>query len=207
MTNTESNEMRHPQVFRKLHGLIMWSILLLTVTGFYIYYPFVDGQGFLMSLSRGVHFLFAGVLTVAGLTRFIMMFVGKNRDWKSFIPTLKDFALMPKFIAHYLHLCKEPKLSKKYNPLQMSAYFMVFLFIIFQILSGLALLFPESFMAWFNYGIFGNEYTSRIWHYIITWVFVFILMIHLYLAIRQGRGNKAEDIKEMHSVPSAEEGK
>ena len=65
----------------------MWSILLLVVTGFYIHYPFVDGQGFLMSLARGVHFLFAGVLTVAGLARFIMMFVGKNRDWKSFIPT------------------------------------------------------------------------------------------------------------------------
>jgi Ni/Fe-hydrogenase 1 B-type cytochrome subunit len=205
MTNTESQVMRHPPVFRKLHSLIMWSILLLVVTGFYIHYPFVDGQGFLMSLARGVHFLFAAILIVAGLTRFIMMFVGKNKDWKSFIPTLKDFVLMPKFIAHYLHLCKEPKLSKKYNPLQMSAYFMVFLFIIFQILSGLAMLFPDSFMAWFNYTLLDNEVNSRLWHYIITWIFVFILMIHLYLAIRQGRGNKAEDIQQMHSVKTADE--
>ncbi len=204
MTKSESQEMRHPPVFRKLHGLIMWSILLLVATGFYIHYPFVDGQGFLMSLARGVHFLFAGVLIVAGLTRFIMMFIGKNRDWKSFILTFRDFALMPKFIAHYLHLCKEPKLSKKYNPLQMSAYFMVFLFIIFQILSGLAMLFPACF-AWLNITLFDSSVNTRIWHYIITWVFVFILMIHLYLAIRQGRGNKAEDIREMHSVNTAEE--
>ena len=45
MTNTETQEMRHPMVFRKLHSLIMWSILLLVVTGFYIHYPFVDGPG------------------------------------------------------------------------------------------------------------------------------------------------------------------
>jgi Ni/Fe-hydrogenase 1 B-type cytochrome subunit len=207
MTNTESQEMRHPPVFRKLHSLIMWSILLLVATGFYIHFPFVDGQGFLMSLARGVHFLFAAVLIVAGLIRIVMMFFGKNRDWKSLVPTLKDFALMPKFIAHYLHFCKEPKLSKKYNPLQMSAYFMVFIFIIFQILSGLALLFPDGFMSWFNYGIFQNEVNSRIWHYIINWVFVFILLIHLYLGIRQGRAEKAEDIKQMHSIENADEKK
>ena len=205
MTNTESQEMRHPMVFRKLHSLIMWSILLLVVTGFYIHYPFVDGQGFLMSLARGVHFLFAAILIVTGLTRFVMMFIGKNRDWKSFILGFKDIALMPKFIAHYLHLCKEPKLTKKYNPLQMSAYFVVFIFIIFQIFSGLAMLFPDSFMAWFNYILFDNEVNSRIWHYIVNWIFIFILMIHLYLGIRQGRSENAEDIKQMHSVKAADE--
>jgi len=204
MTNSESQEMRHPPVFRTLHAIIMWSILLLVATGFYIHYPFVDGQGFLMSLARGVHFLFAAILIVSGIIRIIMMFVGKNRDWSSLLLSFRDLALMPKFLAHYLHLCKEPELSKKYNPLQMTAYFGVFILIVFQILSGLALLFPDGFMAWFNYGIFQNEYTSRIWHYIINWSFVIFLMIHLYLGIRQGRVEEAKDIKQMHSVKEAE---
>ncbi len=183
----------------------MWSILLLIVTGFYIHFPFVDGQGFLMSLARGVHFLFAAVLIVSCVIRLVMMFFGKYRDWNSLIPTLKDIAAMPKFIAHYLHFCKEPKLSKKYNPLQMISYFGVFILILFQILSGLALLFPDGFMAWFNYTLFDNEVNSRIWHYIINWVFVFFLLIHMYLAIRQGRAEEAKDIKQMHSVKTADE--
>ncbi|MFA5628699.1 MAG: cytochrome b/b6 domain-containing protein [Dehalococcoidales bacterium] len=204
MTNTESQGARHTPLFSKLHGLIMSSILILIVTGFYIHYPFIDGQGFLMSLARGVHFLAAGVLTVAGLTRFIMMFIGKNRDWKSFIWTFKDLALLPKVVGHYLHLCKEPALSKKYNPLQMATYFLVFIFIIFQVLSGLAMLFPNAFV-WFNIAWFDSAVNTRIWHYIINWVFVFILMIHLYLNIRQARTNDAEDIKQIHSVKSAEQ--
>ncbi len=205
MANSETQEMRHPLVFRKLHSLIMWSILLLIVTGFYIHFPFVDGQGFLMSLARGVHFLFAAVLIVTGLIRVFMMFIGKNRDWKSLVPSFKDLVLLPKFLGYYLHICKEPKITKKYNPLQMTAYLSVLIFIIFQILAGLALLFLEGFMAWFNYGIFGNEYTTRIWHYIVNWLFVFILLIHLYLNIRQGRAEEAKDIKQMHSVKEEEE--
>ncbi|MDD4874744.1 MAG: cytochrome b/b6 domain-containing protein [Dehalococcoidales bacterium] len=204
MTNSESQEMRHPPVFRTLHSIIMWSILILVATGFYIHYPFMDGGGFLMSLVRGVHFLSAAILIVSTVTRIVMMFVGKNRDWSSLVLGLRDIALMPKVIAHYLHFAKEPKLSKKYNPLQMITYFGVFILILFQILSGLALLFPDSFMAWFNYGIFGNEVNSRIWHYIINWVLVIFLMIHLYLTIRQGRVEEAKDIKQMHSVTEAE---
>jgi Ni/Fe-hydrogenase 1 B-type cytochrome subunit len=177
---------------------------MLIATGFYIHYPFVDGFGFLMSLARGVHFFFAAILIVSTVIRIVMMFVGKNKDWSSLVLGLKDLALMPKFIAHYLHFSKEPKLSKKYNPLQMVAYFGIFILVIFQILSGLALLFPDGFMSWFNYGIFGNEYNSRIGHYIVNWALLFFLMIHLYLIIRQGRTEEAKDIKQMHSVEEIE---
>ena len=48
MTNTESNEMRHPQVFRKLQ--LNNVVYPFTDSDRLLYhYPFVDGQGFLMS--------------------------------------------------------------------------------------------------------------------------------------------------------------
>lgn len=197
-----SNSSRHPMVYRILHRLIMFSILLLIITGFYIHYPFVDnGWGFMMATMRGVHFFCAGVLTLSVILRVILMFVGRNRDWASFLPTLKDYILLPKVLCHYAHLCDMPNVSKKYNPLQMMSYTAVFLLAIFQILSGFAMMYPDGWLSWFNYGIFGTEVNTRIAHYIINWVFIIFVMIHLYLGIRDA----FDEMKEMHMVPDDED--
>jgi Ni/Fe-hydrogenase 1 B-type cytochrome subunit len=179
--------------FRILHELIMWSIVLLAVTGFYIHQPFVGGAGFLMGLVRGIHFLFAAILTVSTVIRVITMFVGKSRDWRSFIPTLSDIALLPRIINYYAYISKEPKLKKKYNPLQMISYCLVFLLIVFQIISGLAMKYPSGF-NWFNYGWFNNPIEVRMAHFVVTWLFIMFVMIHVYLTIRE----KFHEIREMH---------
>ena len=77
--------------FRILHELIMWSIVVLVITGFYIHRPFVGGAGFLMAMMRGVHFFFAAVLIIAAVVRVIGMFTGRDRDWRSFVPTGSGF--------------------------------------------------------------------------------------------------------------------
>ena len=189
--------------FRILHEVIIVSIILLIITGFYIHRPFVGGGGFLMSLTRGVHFFFAIVLTIAVLVRIISMFVGKERDWSSFIPTWSDIKLLPKIIAYYAYIGKEPALKKKYNPLQMISYCLAFLLIIFQIISGLALKYPDGAFSWFNYGLFNNEIEVRIAHFIVNWLFVMFIMIHIYLTIRE----KFHEIKEMHLLSGTEENK
>jgi Ni/Fe-hydrogenase 1 B-type cytochrome subunit len=202
MANGEN--VKHPARFRLLHVLILSSILLLIGTGFYIHYPFFDnGWGFLMAMCRGVHFFAAAVLTISVVVRVIMMFVGKQRDWDSFIPTIKDFILLPRVIGHYAHLCDMPATSKKYNPMQMMAYGTVFLLALFQIISGLAMLYPDGWLSWFNYGIFGTEVNTRIAHYIINWVFLIFIVIHLYLGIRDA----FDEMKDMHMLPDSSEDK
>ena len=47
MTSMQTKEIRHPLSFRILHEIIIVSILLLILTGFYIHRPFVGGGGFL----------------------------------------------------------------------------------------------------------------------------------------------------------------
>src|SRR3972149_3230289 len=98
MASSQVKETRHPLSFRILHDLIMLSIVILVVTGFYIHRPFVGGGGFLMSVARGTHTFFAVILIVTALARVIGMFVGRNRDWRSYIPTGADFKLLPKVI-------------------------------------------------------------------------------------------------------------
>jgi len=201
MANLRNVEARHPMSFRILHELIIVSILLLIITGFYIHRPFVGGAGFLMSLMRGVHFFFAIVLTITAVARVIAMFVGKDRDWRSFIPTGADFKLLPKTINYYAYIGKEPELKKKYNPLQMISYCVVFIFIVFQILSGIALKYPDGAFSWFNYGWLNNEIETRMAHFVVMWLLIMFLMIHVYLTIRE----KFSEIKEMHLLSSTED--
>jgi Ni/Fe-hydrogenase 1 B-type cytochrome subunit len=192
---------RHPLSFRILHEIITASILLLIVTGFYIHNPFVGGGGFLMTTVLGVHFFFAAVLIVAAVVRLIATFFGRNRDWRSFIPTWSDIKLLPRVIRYYTYLGKEPELKKKYNPLQMFSYVGAFILVVFQVISGFALQFPDGALRWFNYSLFNNEIEVRVAHFVVTWLLVIFVMIHVYLTIRE----KYSEIKEMHLLSSAEE--
>lgn len=201
MASLTSNVNKHPMSYRILHEIIMVSILLLIITGFYIHRPFVGGAGFLMSLTRGVHFFFAAILIITFVTRIIVMFVGKDRDWRSFIPTGSDFKLLPKIINYYAYIGKEPEVKKMYNPLQMLSYCVVFLFIIFQIISGLALQYPDGAFSWFNYGWFNNEIEVRMAHFVVNWLFLIFIMIHVYMSIRE----RFYALKEMHLLSSTEE--
>ncbi len=201
MANRQIVETRHPLAFRILHELIMVAIVLLILTGFYIHRPFIGGGGFLMSMVRGVHFFAAGILIIAAVLRIWGMFVGKNRDWRSFVPTFADIKLLPNVINYYAYLAKEPVIKKKYNPLQMISYCLAFVLVIFQIVSGFALQYPDGWLSWFNYGLFNNEIQVRMAHYVVNWLFIMFLMIHVYLTIRE----KFSEIKEMHLLSESEE--
>lgn len=192
---------RHPLVFRILHEVILTAILLLILTGFYIHRPFIGGGGFLMSLVRGVHFFAAAVLIIGVILRVFAMFVGSSRDWRSFIPSFSDIALLPRVINYYAYISKKPDFKKKYNPLQMISYCLIFLLIIFQIISGFAMQYPDGWLSWFNYGLFSTEIHTRIAHYIVSWLFILFMMIHVYLTIREN----FKEIADMHLPVRVEE--
>ncbi len=194
MAKAEYIETPHPMYFRILHELIMGSIIVLIISGFYIHRPFMDGGGFLMTVMRGAHFLFALILTVSTILRIIGMFAGRERDWRTFIPNGRDLKILPKIINYYAYIGDEPKLRKRYNPLQMITYCVAFVLIIFQILSGIAIFQPDGVLRGFNYVLFNNEFGVRIAHYVVNWLFILIVMIHVYLTIR----SKCFGIRDMH---------
>jgi Ni/Fe-hydrogenase 1 B-type cytochrome subunit len=201
MVVPQEEETRHPLAFRILHLAIVVSIIMLILTGFYIHRPFVGGGGFLMTLVRGVHFFAAGILIMATVLRILGMFFGRNRDWRSFIPSIADLKLLPSVINYYAYINKEVEIKKKYNPLQMISYSLVFILIIFQIISGFALRYPDGLLRGFNYVLFNNEIEVRIAHYIVAWLLVMFIMIHVYLTIRE----KFHEIREMYFLPRVKE--
>ena len=191
----------HPVTDRILHSLILFSILLLCVTGLYIHKPWMaDGWGFMMSLMRGVHFLCAAVLLVAVIFRIVRMFVGRNKDWRNFIPNGEDMRLFGTFINYYARIRSKPVNKKRYNALQMLSYCLMFVLAIFQIVTGFILLYPEA-LGGLSYGVFGNEINARVAHYIVTWIFIIFLMIHDYLSIRES----LHEMKEMHVMQTPDE--
>ena len=198
MAVSQLRAVRHPLAYRVLHELRMTSIVLLIITGFYIHRPFMaDGGGFLMSLMRGVHFFAAGILIIIVLLRILGTFLGPYRDWPSFIPHREDLRLMPKVIAHYLHLGPMPEITKKYNTLQMATYIWLLFLVLFQIITGFVLQYPDGWLSWFTYGLFNNEIGVRLAHYIITWLFLLFLLIHVYFGIRES----SQIMKEIHLLP------
>ncbi len=202
MKDSQSKSTRHPLLFRVLHELILTSILVLILTGLYIHRPwFGDGGGFLMSAMRGAHFFFAAVLMIALGLRLVTLFVGRNRDWRFFIPGLSDLKILPGAINYYAYIGKKPETKKKYNPLQMISYSWMFLMLIFQIITGFALQYPDGWLRWLNYGIFGTEVNTRVAHNVVAWLCILFLIVHVYLTIRESY----REMREMHLLSDIEE--
>jgi len=129
--------------------------------------------------------------------RILGTFTGPYRDWPSFIPHPRDLKFLPKVIAYYLHLGPMPDTQRKYNSIQMITYVLLLLLVFFQIISGIALQYPDGGLSWFTYGIFNSEIGVRLAHYIFTWLFLIFVLFHTYLALREG----PELMKEIHLLP------
>jgi Ni/Fe-hydrogenase 1 B-type cytochrome subunit len=195
MTDTTTKLPPHPMVNRILHMIILTCILLLIVTGLYIHKPWIaDGLGFLMILMRGVHLFCAITLTVAVIFRIVRMFSGRGKDIKEFIPNKQDWQIFPAIVNYYARVGNKPVQKKRYNPLQMSSYIVVFVLAICQIITGIVLMYPDGALSFITYGVFNNALNVRVFHYVVTWLFILFLMIHIYLGIRESQN----EMKEMH---------
>jgi Ni/Fe-hydrogenase 1 B-type cytochrome subunit len=204
MTEKTNHFPPHPMVNRILHMVILVCILLLIITGLYIHKPWIgDGLGFMMSLMRGVHFLCAIILIVAIVFRIVNMFAGRYKDAKEFFPNKADWQIFPSIVNYYARIGKKPVQKKRYNPLQMSSYIVVFVLAILQIITGFMLMYPDGVLSFLTYGVFNNELNVRVFHYIVTWLFILFLMIHIYLGIRESQN----EMREMHLMEKSEEEK
>ncbi len=177
---------------RLFHLVFVVSIVILTVTGFYIYSPgggavAEETIGFDMGATRSWHFIVAGAFVVSVLLRLVL-FVGGGTKYEKFT----DFApvnnrnLKNLFstIAYYLYLTDKHERRLGHNALAGSSYIGIVLVSLVQILSGFCLLYPESGL-WQGTGLalFGSIATVRFVHHIFTWLFILFAVIHVYIAV------------------------
>jgi len=179
---------------RLTHWLIVFSILVLSLTGIYIARPFLlasgeAGQRFVMGTVKVVHYYAAIVFSLAVMSRIIWMFRGpKYSSWRQFIPLS---AKRRRGLAHtfnfYIMRRARPPSDAGHNPLAGLTYLLVFCLYITMILTGFALYSVSaytSYMKWWDWllPVFGGPQGTRWLHHVVMWLLLGFAVHHFFSA-------------------------
>ncbi|HEX9037287.1 MAG TPA: Ni/Fe-hydrogenase, b-type cytochrome subunit [Ktedonobacterales bacterium] len=180
---------------RIAHWLNVLSIVVLSVTGYYIASPFITTQGaatdnFLMGAIRFTHFLFAFIFTVTVLFRIYWALAGNRwAGWRQFIPTSrKRLRALGRMGRYYAFLRPRPPAVVGHNPLAGAAYTAIYVVFAIQIATGFSLyVLPDHtgvllwLFGWIT-AIFGVQ-PVRLVHDLAMWVIIAFTIHHVYSAV------------------------
>lgn len=181
---------------RLTHWLIAGSILVLSVTGFYIGTPFIAvpgpaGQRFVMGTMKVVHYWAAIVFTLSVAVRLVWMFTGNRyARWDKFLPVpeRRRRGLWPT-VKFYLFVLRKPPGFVGHNPVAGLAYTAVFGLYVLAILTGLAMYGTSAHVEsplrafaalapWL-----GGLQTARWIHHVVMWLLIGFAVHHVYSAL------------------------
>lgn len=187
--------------YRWQHWVRALAIVILTMTGFYIAYPFIDPSSnaeptnFLYANIRAIHLIFGFLMIAAVLIKTYLTLFGKAQTYKSEFVSMKDL-INPKIwiqqLGYYMFLCKHPHLKGIYNPLQFMAYFGMYILFFLLIITGIVLhvhVYHEGLGGllygmgrWFEV-LMGGLANVRSIHHVSMWALIIIIVVHIYMAI------------------------
>ena len=132
---------------RIVHWTVVFALIILSVTGFYIYDPFLGGSGmpghpgYVMGTMRFVHETAGFVFIAAVLFRIYWGFVGNRYvRWRGMLPITKgQRRSLRDVIRFYAFLDNRPPRVNGHNALAGLAYIVLYLGFIVTILTGLGL--------------------------------------------------------------------
>jgi Ni/Fe-hydrogenase 1 B-type cytochrome subunit len=182
-----------------LHFQHLLCIGLLVLSGLYIRFPYFDDG---RTPMRYVHY-FAMVVVIVNLVwRLWYAFSSANRDYREFVITRRDITTLPQVVMYYVFLKPSKPHLGKYNVMQKTTYILFVPMLIAQAVTGLALLefvkipgidMTPSFLllSWSLAPIpaIGGLATAVAWvrmvHYLINWLFIVFVTIHVYLSVTE----------------------
>lgn len=175
------------------HWLIFLSILVLSVTGWYMHSPFVISRGpgkFTMGTLRFTH-LIAGYLFLASFILRVYWFFAGNywASWRFFIPTDKQrWKSMGQMFKYYSFIRREPVRQVGHNALAGITYSVVFLIMAWEIFSGLVLYsqvrgpgLARTLVGWVP-AILDIQYV-RVTHFLGMFALLAFAIHHVYSAV------------------------
>jgi Ni/Fe-hydrogenase 1 B-type cytochrome subunit len=181
---------------RITHWLIVLSILLLSVTGYYLGHPFISVSGpprdhFVMGTIRVIHLYTAIVFSLAVLFRIYWMFAGNRyARWNQFIPVSRErFRSMREALRFYGFIRRDPLTEVGHNGLAGATYAIIFLIELLMIATGLTLYTVyapvNSVFQVFRFliPIFGGLPIVHLIHHIGMWLLLIFVVHHVYSAI------------------------
>lgn len=90
-------------------------------------------------------------------------------------------------VRHYFFFGPKPPAKETYNPLQKSAYTLVFILGLLSVATGFAIWKPIQF-SWLSLMMGGFHY-ARLWHFIIMWAMLLFVFGHLIMVVLHGWNN------------------
>ncbi len=197
---------------RITHWLIALSIVVQSVTGFYIGNPFIGvpgraGDHFVMGWMKVIHGYTAYVFIAAVLARIIWMFTGnKYAHWDKFIPVHRNRlrALWPTF-RFYVFALRKPPGFVGHNPLAGLAYVLVFGLYFLAIITGLIMRGASadadstlrSFVSLAPF--FGGLYGARWTHHVVMWLLLGFAVHHVYSSVLMSTVESNATVESMFS--------
>jgi Ni/Fe-hydrogenase 1 B-type cytochrome subunit len=177
-----------------LHFQHLACIGLLVLSGLYIRFPFFSGG---RPFMRGVHYFAMTVVVINLLWRLWFAFRSQVRDYREFVINRRDITTMPQVVMYYLFIKPSKPHLGKYNVMQKGTYILFVPLLIMQAFTGLALLefwkLPvlgltpsDLLLGWWLAPILGGTSIAVAWariaHYVVNWLFIVIVTIHVYLS-------------------------
>ena len=181
---------------RIAHWLIALSIVVLSVSGFYIGRPFITvagpaGQSFVMGWMKIIHGYTAYVFIAAVMMRILWMMTGnKYAHWDKFIPVHQSRwrGLWPTF-RFYVFALRKPPGFVGHNPLAGLTYVAVFALYFAAIATGLVMRGASagvgSPVGWFASmaPVLGGLYAARWIHHVVMWLLLGFAVHHVYSSV------------------------
>jgi thiosulfate reductase cytochrome b subunit len=143
-----------------------------------------------LAMARRWHFFFAWVFVINGLS-YLAYSVASRHLRRDLAPTGADWRSIGRSILDHLRL-RHPsgEAAKRYNVLQKLAYLgLIFVLLPLVALTGLAM------SPWLNsispgwVDVFGGRQSARTLHFIVVWLLVAFVLIHVFEAIVNGFWN------------------
>jgi thiosulfate reductase cytochrome b subunit len=152
-----------------------------------------------LAMARTWHFFFAWIFLVNGLC-FVAYAIATQHLTRNLVPDRRDWRGIGKSIRDHLRF-RHPagEAAKRYNVLQKLAY----LTVIFGLLP-LAILMGFALSPWLNalltgwVDLFGGRQTARAIHFIVAWLLVAFVVIHVFQVIVTGLWNNVRSMITGH---------
>lgn len=176
-------EQRHSVWIRIFHWTNMIAITMLILTGFYIHAPQTFKLFSNMDTPRTIHFIMAYVLVVGVIGRVYYAIVADDAKNIVYAP-VEDTKKLPSMLKYYMFMADDHPYYGKYNPGQKGMYTGWLVLAIIMIITGFILYKPLLFG--FMSGWLGGFLVVRMIHYIVTWLFVLSVLLHVYLDVAEG---------------------
>lgn len=190
----EHDEPHPPALPKYLHFQHLAMMFVLGFTGLAIRFPFiVSGR----TTLRYIHYVAMIIVTVNLVWRFWYAYGSKRRDWRAFAITKKDAKSLIGVLLYYTYIKNTKPHTAKYNVLQKGSYILFAVMMIMQVFCGFSLLefwkipvlnmTPSSLLlGWWLAPMVGGLAMAVAWmrilHYVLTWMFIIMTTIHVYLS-------------------------